>query len=129
MQTPQNWGGGGLSKYALLNVGTCQNTAYSSTNGSTNDNTVFSLTLQQTNTATVTFLKAGKYHYDAAYAQRGTNTSFSVVIGGVTRYSLSNNVVSGDKSGDVTVNANDTCVVTVGSGVYFADLAVVLTTT
>lgn len=116
-----------MSKYALLNVGTCQNTSYSSTNGSTNDNTVFSLTLSQTNTATVTFLKAGKYHYDAVYAGRGTNMGFSVNIGGTTVYEMHANVPSGDKSGDVTVNANDTCVVTVGSGPFFNDISVILT--
>lgn len=128
MQTPQNWGGGGLSKYAHISIGTCQNSAYNSGQGYTNDSTVFSFSDGgEASYITTTILKAGKYHYDCLWSSRGTGASFSVIIGGTTVYSMSNNVASGTQRGEVTVSANDTCVVSVGSGPFFNAISVILT--
>lgn len=114
-------GGGGSEKFAHAAVTANTNTTVNMAMAITNDSTVFSVpATSQNNTATITILKAGKYRYSITNNSRGSGGGGSVVIGGVNVYTGTGDI------GEITLNANDTCVMTATSGAYFYNVSVVL---
>lgn len=99
----------------------------------TNDSTCFTIPTNESinsssATRTITVLKAGKYHYIVQAANRGSNSNPSLTIGGTSipiNFSSSSVFVAED---DITLNANDTCVLShsSSSSTYVGSLVVTL---
>lgn len=85
----------------------------------TNDPTYFTIPTDESigsgsATRTITVLKAGKYHYIVQAANRGSDSNPSLTIGGTSiPISFANTTFISE--GDVTLSANDTCVLSQSS--------------
>ena len=125
--------GGGQTIPPLAQSNLNNSGGYGAITSYTNDPTYFTIPTNESinsssATRTVTVLKAGKYHYIVQAANRGANSNPSLTIGGTSipiNFSGSSVFVTED---DITLNANDTCVLShsSSSSTYVGSLVVTL---
>ena len=126
-----SWGGQTIPPIAESNLN--NSGGYGAITSYTNDPTYFTVPTNESigsgsATRTITVLKAGKYHYIVQAANRGADSNPSLTIGGTSIPISFAGASTFTSEGDVTLSANDTCVLSQSSSsnTYVGHLGVTL---